>query len=147
MRLAAFIVSLLPIAYAHGHHRDYDTYDYYAIHLDPSADPLFLAKHLGREYEGQWSVLDNHHIFRSPKQVHDVIHESKRRLKAKRSLGAHPGTHVLDHVLFNQKQVARQRLFKRGIIPAHNKKDIQATEAAIAERAALAKSLGIEDPI
>jgi kexin len=148
MRLAVFLLSLLPFAYAHSHsRRDYDNYDYYAIHLDASASPQVLADHLGLEYDGIWSILDDHHIFRSHKQERDIVDESKQRLKARRNLKRDLGHHLLDNIHFNQKQVPRRRLFKRGIIPAYNKRSAEATEAAIAERAALAKSLTIEDPI
>jgi kexin len=127
--------------------RDYDTYDYYALHLDPSTSPDAIAAHLGLRHEGPLSVLD-HHIFRAAKHDGDIVQDAreelKRRRRAKRDLQAH----VMDGVLLTQKQHARKRLVKRLSLPvSHTSPRPQEVPEAVGQRDLIAKTLGIEDPI
>jgi kexin len=127
--------------------RNYDTNDYYALHLDAQSSPSAVAQHLGLQLEGQLGPLDDHYIFSSPKQDRDVVEESiqelRRRRKRKRD-SSWEG-HILDGVLLNQKQELKQRLFKRSVIPSLEERALN-TEQATAARDVAAKSLGIADP-
>lgn len=94
--------------------QSYDTNDYYVLHLERDASPDEVALRLGMVHKGPLGELQDHHMFASRKEAHDVvkreIHERKRR---KRQIG---GRDVLDGVLFSQKQALRQPWEKR-IIP------------------------------
>ena len=127
--------------------RDYDAFDYYAVHLDPRISPESLADHLGIEYDGQLSIIDDHHIFRTEKHpTRNVVRESVQALKTRRKLKRDPSPHLLDGVLLHQKQVRRKRLVKRSVVPPPAKR-LTPTELAIDRRKDLAKNLGIVDPI
>ncbi|KAJ9648610.1 pheromone processing endoprotease [Coniosporium tulheliwenetii] len=94
--------------------RDYQTYDYYAVHLDPSIHPSKLSTHLGIEYDGKLGELEDHHIFRSLRQDRDVVEdavEDLRRRRRKRDAAWEPS--VLDGILLNRKQKLEKRLWKR----------------------------------
>ena len=115
MRLP-FLWSLL-VCSAHAL-RHQDTHDYYALHLEPSTSPSQIAAHLDLEYEGKLGELTDHYLFKTTKGDADVVREAVQELKRrrrKRDVGSE--TSVLDGILFNQKQMPRQRLFKRGILP------------------------------
>jgi len=127
--------------------RNYDTRDYYALHLRPSISPSSIAQHLELQYEGQLGALDDHHIFSTSKGGKDIVEESiqelRRRRRRKRDVA--PESHILDGVLLNQKQEARKRLVKRNVLPV--RASAQNLNEAITERAQVAKSLNIADPI
>ncbi|QDS67904.1 hypothetical protein FKW77_008348 [Venturia effusa] len=148
MRYSSFLALLAGVACAA--RRNYETHDYYAIHLDASSSPTELAEHLGLSHEGQLASLDHHHIFSAPKHHNDIVEESiqelKRRRRRKRSALTEP--HILDGVLLNQKQVLRKRLFKRELVSPQPRAETEAAAAqATAARAAVAQSLNIGDPI
>ena len=128
--------------------RTYDTHDYYAILLDPWTHPSSIATHLGLEHDGPLNALPEYHVFRTPKQDGDVVQgaidELKRRRKMKRDATA--GPHILDGVLFNQKQALRKRLVKRGVIPERRAEAPPSAEAN-AIRFQAADTLQIKDPI
>ncbi|RDI80262.1 hypothetical protein Vi05172_g9712 [Venturia inaequalis] len=128
--------------------RNYETHDYYAIHLDSSSSPSELAEHLGLSNEGQLASLDDHFIFSAPKHHNDIVDDSiqelRRRRKRKRNADTEP--HILDGVRWNQKQVLRKRLVKRSVLPPPTRDETETT-AATAARAEVAKSLKINDPI
>lgn len=144
----AFLLVLLPITFAQNPQhktREYEKSDYYVVHLDPSASPYDLATHLGLTYDGEWAALEDHHVFMAAKHDHDIIERALLPRKQKRE----PVAPILDNVLFAQKQVRKQRLFKRGVLP-HRKADENSglVEAdAITEREQLMKTLDIQDPI
>ncbi|KAF2674617.1 kexin precursor [Microthyrium microscopicum] len=159
MRVPTILLALFGLASATSHisersNRDYTTHDYYALHLDPSSSPHEVALHLGLDYDGQLDFLDDHHMFKAAKHPNDVVEESiqalKHRRKVKRDLSPSP----LDSIKFNQKQVQRKRLFKRGIIPRplaglHDRDAVVLPETtnSLLERADVIKQLGITDPI
>src|ERR1043166_8218073 len=76
--------------------RDYDAYDYYAVHLDPQTSPESLASYLGIEYDGQLSIIDDHHVFRAEKHpTRNVVRESVQAHKARRKLKRDASRHLL----------------------------------------------------
>src|ERR1700761_428749 len=116
--------------------RNYETHDYYALHLDSSASPVELAQHLGLHHEGQLGPLDDHHVFSAPKHQNDIVEDSiqelRKRRRRKRDAALEP--HILDSVLLNQKQSLKKRLVKRGVIPTLETR-ADAKQLAVAERA------------
>ena len=139
--------------------RNYNTHDYFALHLNPSSAPKEIAVALGLDYEGKLGELTDHHTFSSPRHrrhnVEDVLEELRRR-RRKRSAG--PRADVLDGVLWSQKQVLKPPKHKRGVMPPlssrqgppDSQKDAglpPAVEAAITFGQKLAQTLGIQDPI
>ena len=135
------------------HARNYEVQDYYVLHLDSRASPSEVASRLGLSHWGPLGELKGHHIFMTDKREEDVVStaliERKRR---KRSLD---DSDILDKVIFAQKQKVKPRMEKRGPIPpppeghsAHlvERQDIP-VPAAVARQDAVARTLGILDPI
>jgi len=152
MRLITLLHSLFTLCIAtdsisHRHKRNYSSHDYYAVHIDPSQSPLELAAHLGLEYDGRLDFLDDHHMFKSPKHDDDLVKRSIQDLRTRRKAKRDIDPHILDSIFFSQKQVLRQRLFKRGVIDRSLVARASATENAINERSKLAQALSIQDPI
>ncbi|KIW01012.1 uncharacterized protein PV09_07529 [Verruconis gallopava] len=134
-----YLLSLLACSLGVAAVRDYDTNSYYALKIDPSGSPDEIALHLGLKNEGPLKGLNDHYVFSAPKHDHDIVHESLR--KRKRSVSS--GPHVLDSVRFAQKQVPKQRLFKRSVIPSRAS---VGDETAINAREDVARQLSIVDP-
>ncbi|KAK8219745.1 pheromone processing endoprotease [Zalaria obscura] len=138
--------------------RDYDSYDYYAVHLDQRASPEDLATHLGFQLDGQIGELQHHYLLKAPKTDDDLLHGAIQDLKSKRrkrQLGT-GGYHILDGVLLNQKQERRKKLFKReealerdleGTVWSHRADSDMPVDSKVQEGLDLAKALGIKDPI
>ncbi|KAH7313668.1 subtilisin like protease [Stachybotrys elegans] len=132
--------------------RDYEKYDYYVLHIDPSlASPEDVVQRLGFvAHEGQLADLTDHHVFRADKSSDDVASiEIKERRRRRRSL-AEPD--VLDSVLLAKKQVLKQRLHKRIIPdpPAGHVPSIlsrQSDAVAVQRQSEVMKTLNIADPI
>lgn len=127
--------------------RNYDTHDYYALHISPSTSPSDLAAHLGVTYEGRIGEIADHYLFKALKQDNDVVQDAvqdlkRRRRKREAGLEAHP----LDAVRFNQKQKLKPRMWKRSTIePLIQRADPPISEA-IAQQREIASSLDIKDP-
>jgi len=95
--------------------RNYETNDYYVLHLDSAVAPADVASQLGLSHEGQLGELEDHHIFSTPKQEGDIVRTAlKERRRRKRDVG---DVDILDSVKFAQKQQLKARLEKRGAIP------------------------------
>lgn len=159
MRLSSLL--LLPTAvligpvYAALHQRDYDSHDYYAVHLRPGIAPESVSSHLGLHYEGPLGELEDHYIFRAGDRAHEYDHigtavEDLRRRRRKREAGA-SAPHILDHVLLSQKQELHKRfpLVKRDASPHFNRyaDSTPPIKDAVEKGLEIAESLGIEDPI
>ncbi|KAF2099321.1 hypothetical protein NA57DRAFT_9805, partial [Rhizodiscina lignyota] len=132
--------------------RDYEKRDYYALHLDPSTSPAELAAHLGLQHDGQLASLEDHHVFSAPKHNHDIIEGAITELKLRRrKREVVEERHVLDGVLYNQKQVQRKRLVKRApptqAFPKRLSRPGPPVSEAQQEQQSIMKSLGIVDPI
>ncbi|KAK3336040.1 pheromone processing endoprotease KexB [Cercophora scortea] len=137
--------------------RNWDSNDYYVLHLDARTSPVEVARHLGLSHEGPLGELKDHHIFASRKESHDVVRRSLvERRRRKRSLG---DRHVLDGVLFSEKQQLRQPWEKR-IIPKNpgpapapaawnlfGKQEDTPVASAVKKQSEVAQALDIRDPI
>jgi kexin len=131
---------------------NYETNDYYVLHLDDGTSPHLVAQRLGLTHEGQLGPLDDHHIFSGPKVDHDIVGaELKERKRRKRAFGSKD---IIDTVLLAQKQVPRRRLHRRTIPlpPAHLRQPLIARQAAPNEEVVnvqtkVMDALEIRDPI
>ncbi|KAF2403975.1 hypothetical protein EJ06DRAFT_301304 [Trichodelitschia bisporula] len=126
--------------------RNYETHDYYALHLDSSTSPQEIADYLNLEHDGQVGDLPDHHIFKAPKHAEDIVQDAIQDLKRRRRRKRDLEPHVLDSIKYDQKQVLRKRLVKRSVIP-HLEERARSGVEAKEERAAVAKELSIADPI
>lgn len=136
------------------HARNYEAQDYYVLHLDSTISPSLVAARLGLDHQGQLGELADHHIFSCHKQEEDIVHKELTELRRrKRSIG---GSDILDGVKSSQKQKLKARMEKRGPIPPPPegytapiaRQAPQAPDvAAQAKQDAVAKTLGINDPI
>ncbi|TVY18354.1 Kexin [Lachnellula arida] len=133
--------------------RDYETQDYYVLHLDSNTPPAQVALQLGLTHEGLLGELADHHVFSCHKQEEDVVHTAlKERKRRKRSVG---GSDALDGVKFAQKQKLKARMEKRGPIPPPPAGYMAPVERQapppvneeVAKLAAIALALEINDPI
>lgn len=128
--------------------RDYNTYDYYALHLDSDTSPGDIASHLGLQHEGQLASLDDHHVFRVLKEDQDRVQDAREELRRRRLAKRDLTPNILDGILLNQKQQPRNRLFKRSVPPSLPGRETRAQQstAAVDELNMVAKSLSIQDP-
>ncbi len=135
--------------------RDYENNDYYVLHLDQGIKPDTVAARLGLRHQGQLGTLDDHYIFSSPKQTHDVVDaQLQERKRRKRDSN---GFDVLDGVRLSQKQEPKMRLHKRIIPPPLPgnigprldlaRADQQPQPWAIEKQQKFMKALSIADPI
>ncbi|KAF2634977.1 KEX1 protease precursor [Massarina eburnea CBS 473.64] len=157
MRLFAFwslaAVATLASA-AHLPPRNYSTHDYYAIHITSSTSPAELAAHLGMTHDGPFTALEDHHVFKAPKNDNDIVNDAVQELKRRRrKREASPEYHVLDSVRFTQKQKLKPRHWKRDAIPDAQVERIVrqngnvADPSAVTSQREIARTLNIKDPI
>jgi kexin len=133
--------------------RNYESHDYYVLHLDPTTPPAQVAIELGLTHEGPLGELGDHHIFSCHKQEEDVVHTAlKERKRRRRSI---VGSDILSGVKFAQKQKLKARLEKRGPIPpppegytapVESRQLEHAVDSALTKQADVAKTLEIKDP-
>ncbi|TKX27282.1 kexin [Elsinoe australis] len=130
---------------------DWDRSDYYAVEVSPGKSVEDVARRLGLKVHSALGELENHYLLEAPKCDQDVIVDAVTDLKLKRrkrSLGWDEED-ALDHVQFNQKQVRRKKLHKRGV-PRDYPRNAQSsppTSSNVQKGLDIAKSLGIADPI
>ncbi|KAI1436799.1 peptidase S8/S53 domain-containing protein [Xylaria sp. CBS 124048] len=131
--------------------RDYDSHDYYVLHLDRSTNPDDVASRLGLRNEGQLGELASHYVFRAPKASHDIVQREVHERRKKRSLG---GVDVLDTVKSSQKQRLRAPMQKRvippppaGFFPQQKRGRDLANAEALKKQSSVMETLGISDPI
>lgn len=170
MRVSQWI-SLLGLAWqtsATQRVRNYETHDYFALHLDSSALPSDVALALGASLEGPIGEIADHYIYSSPKNtsqpVEDTLHELRWRRRRKRGIESLPPKSAisrkqlrqLDGVLWSEKQHLRHRLAKRIPPPllearqeaaADNEGLDEEHKAAIQRLDEIATTLDIQDPI
>jgi kexin len=130
--------------------RNFDSHDYFALHLDGAASPHELAQSVGAHLEGPIGQLPNHYTISTPKErgpvVENGLHELRKK-RRKRGLQSAPG------VLWYQKQSLRPRLVKRIPAPPEPRQGRPPTDRpqpnSIAVEALddIAKTLEIHDPI
>ena len=130
--------------------RDFDANDYYVLHLDIQTSPAEVARSLGLSYEGVLGELTDHHVFVTKKAEHDVVKRGlAERRRRKRALD---DRHVLDGVLFSQKQQLRKPWEKRTLPPRYGPAAAARAKAApvdwaVKKQSHVAQTLGILDPI
>ena len=130
--------------------RNYDAHDYYVLHLEPTLAPADIARRLGLTHEGQLGELQDHHIFSISKREDDIVRHAlqERRQLRKRGFG---GADLLDGVKLSQKQKLKPRMVKRDIpdliLSPHKRQAEAPNTVAMAKQSAVAKELGITDPI
>ncbi|KAK4149963.1 peptidase S8/S53 domain-containing protein [Chaetomidium leptoderma] len=132
--------------------RNWDANDYYVLHLDANTSPHEVARSLGLAHEGRLGELKDHHIFATKKAEHDVVKRGLAQRRRRRSLGER---HVLDGVLFSEKQALRKPWEKRMIperrspLPLNRpaRTPDQAVESAVQAQTEMARKLEISDPI
>jgi len=136
--------------------RNYETHDYYTLHLERSVSPHDVASNLGLNYEGTIGELPDHHYFSTPKtadhKTDGVLHElrTRRRKRDPTVTGS-----SLDAILWSQKQKLKPRMQKRNAIPPPSGRAPPpipgsagaASTSAIAQRQEIARKLSIRDPI
>lgn len=90
--------------------RNFDSHDYFAIHLDELVSPLGIAQSIGAQLEGPIGQLPDHYTFSAPKDRSGLV---EARLHALRKERRKRGTQDGAGVLWHQKQKLRRRLVKR----------------------------------
>ncbi|KAH8844454.1 hypothetical protein MCOR07_010767 [Pyricularia oryzae] len=132
--------------------RDFNTNDYYVVHLASDAEPAVVARELGLTHVGQLGELDSHHVFSGEKAPHDIVKRGleKRGLERRSAFGSS----ALDGVLFSEKQALRSPWPKRvppppraGPSPFRARQEDAPDANAVKKLTQVAKTLNIEDPI
>lgn len=130
--------------------RDYNSRDYYALHLVHDISPTDIARQLGLEYEGVIGELDDHHLFSAPCGKEDVVstHLERNRRWRKRNLesGTIVERDISDSVLFAEKQKLK-KLFKRTIPPNKRQGSPAATRQSWNEDDEISDGVHIEDVV
>ena len=131
--------------------RDFDTSDYYVLHLDPNAQPDQIALRLGLTHEGQMGELADHHVFSSKRANENIV---KRAVQEHRSRRRSPDayTDVIENIKFQQKQALHPPMQKR-VIPSPpagyqpRPRQDQPVASLVAKQKSIMTQLGIADPI
>ncbi|XXH05616.1 intercellular trafficking and secretion [Hypoxylon texense] len=106
--------SLAGLGTATSQPRNFDSNDYYVLHLERDVQPDQIASRLGLRHEGPLGQLAGHHIFSTRKAEDDVVRRAVQERRRKRSLG---GVDVLDSIKSVHKQKLRAPMQKRVIPP------------------------------
>ncbi|KAI8959692.1 peptidase S8/S53 domain-containing protein [Daldinia sp. FL1419] len=129
--------------------RDFDSNDYYVLHLDRDAQPDLIALRLGLRHEGRLGQLPGHHIFSTSKATEDIVRRAVQERRRKRSLDT---SDVLDGVKSSHKQKLRAPMQKRVIPPPPaglypGKREDKPDSKAVEKQKFVMGKLGISDPI
>ncbi|KAK3299937.1 peptidase S8/S53 domain-containing protein [Chaetomium fimeti] len=130
--------------------RNWESNDYYVLHLDANTSPHEVARSLGLSHEGPLGELQDHHIFATKRADHDFVKRELAQRRKRRSVGER---HVLDGVLFSEKQGLRQPWEKRiipeqpGPLPRPSRAVDEPVESAVRKQTDLTRKLEINDPI
>ncbi|KAI1473732.1 peptidase S8/S53 domain-containing protein [Daldinia eschscholtzii] len=129
--------------------RDFNSNDYYVLHLERDAQPDLIASRLGLKHEGPLGRLPGHHIFSTSKASDDIVRRAVQERRRKRSLG---NTDVLDGVKSSHKQKLRAPMQKRVIPPPPaglypGKREDKPDAKAVERQKFVMGKLGISDPI
>ncbi|KAI6088135.1 peptidase S8/S53 domain-containing protein [Hypoxylon rubiginosum] len=130
--------------------RNFDSHDYYVLHLERDAQPDQIASRLGLRHEGQLGQLPGHHIFSaSVRTEDDVVRREVQERRRRRSLG---GVDVLDSVKSVHKQKLRAPMQKRIIPPPPSgryptRRADKADAKAVEYQKSVMSQLEISDPI
>lgn len=143
--------------------RNYETNDYYVLHLDSTTQPSEVASHFGLTHEGQLGELQDHHVFSAALHEGDVVGEALQELKRKRKR-SNSIRSPLDGIQFAQKQKLKPRMEKRLMIAPRDRTPAElmerkkgskgstgpvtpAQKAAVEKQTTFMKTLDITDPI
>jgi kexin len=137
--------------------RNYDTHDYFTLHLRRNASPEGVAAALGLSYEGKVGELPDHYYFSARQNTH-AAHDVLGEIQDKRRKREAIPVPALEDVLWSQKSALKARLEKRSVIPPYEgisgrrpspiPGNIAVDQSvAIAQRQQLARKLEIRDPI
>ena len=162
MRIS-LLLALLSAAYAclaeNLRPRNYETHDYYTLHLQDDASPWEVATALGLDYSGELGNLKNHHTYTVLRERSHGAEEVLQSIKLRRrKRNAEPVGSALDTILWSHKSTLKPRLMKRTVIPPPSIRappvipgspntGAKASTAAIAQRQEIARQLSIRDPI
>ncbi|KAI0882156.1 peptidase S8/S53 domain-containing protein [Annulohypoxylon maeteangense] len=129
--------------------RNFDSNDYYVLHLERDAQPDLIASRLGLRHEGQLGQLPGHHIFSTSKAEVDIVRRAVQDRRRKRSLG---GVDIIDGVKASHKQKLRAPMQKRIIPPppagyTPPKRADQPDAATVEKQKSVMQTLSISDPI
>lgn len=135
--------------------RDYDSRDYYALHLAGDVSLADVAEQLWLDYEGPIGELDGHHLFSAPRNKEDVValhldaYRRRKRDEKAAGNGALAGRDLSDGILFAEKQKLK-KLVKR--IPPPERDMPRGSPPAIdnsglLELQRIIQTLDIKDPI
>ncbi|KAB8698109.1 hypothetical protein FH972_026359 [Carpinus fangiana] len=133
--------------------RNYETHDYYAVHIQPGTNAAEVASHLGLDFEGPLGELRDHYLLRSRQNpsnvVRDAVQLHKKRRRRRDSSYNNP---LLDAVLFHQKQVLKAPMVKRTVVPPQigprqSTGDEEADPELLSKSKDIATQLDITDPI
>lgn len=142
--------------------RTYDTHDFFAIHLDDSIAPEYIASLLGAHHEGQIGRLEGHHKFSIDREQAPAVETLLDELRVQRKLRRRGGDDVNlrqkrddgldDGVLWSQKLALKQRLHKRGPVDFSTDENYVRQEAtsdgeAVSRQKRIASDLDIKDPL
>lgn len=151
--LSLFSLLLAP-SFAERLPRAYDTHDFFALHLDDSLPPEYVAQSIGAYHEGQIGSLPGHHKFSIPQdrshEVESLLEELRSwRKTSKRANSITKRRDGLDGVLWSQKLSLKQRLHKRLPTDAVNSRGDSTTPqtGAVETQKLIADQLQIEDPL
>ena len=164
MRCIPVLLAIASLASASIRKRDHDTTSYFVLQLHPSVNPTQIAGQLGITWEGQVGELQNHHTFSSPHHDSAIVETKLHNLESRRrqrredeGLGISSATYTWhDSILWSQKQVLRQRLFKRTPPPPRQETSTDEVSPVVQDGANtdslkqlddIALTLSIEDPI
>ncbi|CUS07498.1 unnamed protein product, partial [Tuber aestivum] len=135
--------------------RDYDSRDYYALHLTPDVSPEIVAQQLGLTHEGVIGELSDHHLFSTPTTKEDIvaIHIDRLRRKKRSVTSASIVKRDLsDGILFAEKQRLK-KLVKR-VPPLAARREAQGFDppattgnTGMVELQSIMQRLEIRDPI
>jgi len=153
MRIARLLGALGLLASALASHpvrktpRNYETSDYYLLHLNDEVSPQDIARRLGLEHDGQVGVLDHLHVFSAPKSNVDFVSDALRTRKLKRD----GGPDILDGVRMAKKDIPRKPWSKR-IPPGYTSRPAspradKPDDGAVRMQREVMDTLDISDPI
>ena len=138
--------------------RNYETHDYYTLHLRSGESPIRVARALGLDFEGSVGEIENHFYFsakRGTHQAEEALEDVRQKLRKRELVPEN-----LSGILWSRKQRLKPRMHKRGplppapagarappVIPGDDKSKDGTSTAAIAQRQQVALKLNIADPI
>jgi kexin len=146
----ATMLFLLAASFALASQRNFESHDYFSLHIDALASPHDVARSIGAQLEGSIGQLPNHYTISTPKErsalVESELHALRRR-RRKRGIQDGPG------VLWHQKQTLRPRLVKRIPPPSVPRQapppesSLRPNPVAVEALDDIASTLEINDPI